>query len=190
MPATIRLATPADAGACLAIYRPFVEATPVTFEREVPGAAEFAGRMDRVLAQHPWLVCEDDGGAILGYAYATYYRPRPAYQWGLETTIYMAPEARGRGLARVLYADLLDCLRGQGVVNAYAGIALPNPDSVRLHERLGFTYLGTYEGAGYKLGAWHDVGWWQLALQPRPAHPREPIPFPQIAAEIPLRQPE
>ena len=183
----MRVATPADAAGCLAIYRPFVESTPVTFERTVPSVDEFAGRMAEVLKRHPWLVCEEQD-RIQGYVYATYYRPRPAYQWGLETTVYLAPDARGQGVATVLYRNLLECLRRQGIVNAYAAITLPNDASVALHERLGFLFLGQYDATGYKLGAWHTVGWWQLRLSPLPDQPREPIPFPDLEPPPELRQ--
>lgn len=186
---TIRLATPADAPGCLAIYRPFVEQTPVTFERAVPGEEEFAGRMRDVLALAPWLVAEE-GGAVAGYVYATKYRARPAYQWSLETTVYLAEAARGRGLGRLLYANLLDALRRQGFVNALAAITLPNPASVTLHERLGFQAVGVKANVGHKLGQWHPVGWWQLELQPPPPSPHDPVPLPEIADRLTWRQPE
>ncbi|HKI98922.1 MAG TPA: arsinothricin resistance N-acetyltransferase ArsN1 family B [bacterium] len=187
MSATIRLATPSDAEGCLAIYRPFVEQTAVSFETEVPTPAELSARIGDVLQRAPWLVCEAEGG-IAGYAYATRYRPRQAYQWSVETTIYLAETARGRGFGRALYTNLLACLRRQGYVNAYAVITLPNPASVGLHEALGFRPLGVFESVGYKLDRWHDVGWWHLRIQPPPAQPHAPTPLAKLG-ELSWEQP-
>jgi phosphinothricin acetyltransferase len=175
MPPRIRLATLADAPGCLALYRPFVAGTAVSFETVVPTQAEFQARMADVLQRTPWLVCEE-AGRILGYGYAARYRPRPAYRWSVETTVYLAEPARGRGLGRALYGELLARLRRQGFVNAYAAITLPNPASVALHERLGYVPLGVFRQVGYKLGRWHDVGWWHLQLQPPPPEPADPAP--------------
>lgn len=178
--AAIRLATEADAAACLAIYRPFVEGTAVSFETDVPTVADIQGRMRDVLARTPWLVCEDAVG-LLGYAYATRFRSRAAYQWTVESTVYLAERARGRGLGQALYRNLLDSLRRQGFVTVYGVITLPNPGSVKLHERMGFIPLCVMEAVGHKLGRWHDVGWWRLLLQPPPAAPTPPIPLPDLA---------
>jgi phosphinothricin acetyltransferase len=112
---------------------------------------------------YPWLVC-DTGGRVAGYAYATRHRARAAYQWSVETTVYVHPEFRRRGVGRGLYESLFPILAAQGFANAYAGITLPNPASVAVHEAAGFTYLGRFERIGYKLGAWHDVGWWQRPI--------------------------
>lgn len=177
MTPTIRPATPDDAAGCLAIYRPFVESTAVSFETEVPDEAAFRARMAEVLARYPWLVCETEDG-VAGYAYATGYRPRAAYQWSVETTVYLAESARGRGLGGALYERLLPTLRAYGYVNAYAVITLPNPQSVALHERMGYRHTGTLAGVGYKLGRWHDVGTWHVRVQAPPRQPRPPGPPP------------
>jgi len=179
MTVTIRLATPADAPGCLAIYAPYVAETAVSFETEVPEPAAFADRMAATLALTPWVVAEHRG-RIAGYVYATLYRQRRAYQWSVETTVYVAADYRGRGLARVLYAALLDCLRRQGYRNAYAVITLPNPASVRLHEALGFGPIGVFAGTGHKLGRWHDVGWWHLRLGELDERPAPPVPLPGL----------
>ncbi len=171
----IRLATPADAAAVAAIYGPFVAGTPISFELDPPGAEEMARRICDTLAWLPWLVCERDG-AIAGYAYASKHRDRAAYQWAVDVSVYVADRFRRQGVARALYEDLFARLRRQGYVLAHAGIALPNPGSVGLHEALGFERVGVFKQVGHKLGKWHDVGWWQLALGPRPLLPAPPMP--------------
>jgi phosphinothricin acetyltransferase len=124
-------------------------------------------------------VCEVDGD-VTGYAYASPHRARAAYRWSVDTSVYVGERWRRSGVGRDLYASLFSVLAAQGFVNAYAGIALPNPASVRLHEAVGFTSIGVYEGVGYKLGRWHDVGWWQRALKPAPETPDEPIPLAEL----------
>jgi phosphinothricin acetyltransferase len=168
----IRLAGPADAAAIAAIYRPYVEGSRISFEESAPEAAEMAARMGSAL--HPWLIAEENGRA-LGYASSSPYHRRPAYRWTVETSIYLAPEAQGRGLGRELLSRLLDLLTRQGYVTAIAAIALPNPVSIALHERLGFTPAGTYAGVGYKLDQWTDVSLWQRDLAPRTSAPEEPL---------------
>ena len=165
-----------DAAACLEIYAPFVRETAVSFEEIVPTVEEFAGRIRTIGATYPWLVMEIDG-RVVGYAYASPHRARAAYRWAAEVTVYVAPESRGSGVGRRLYAELLDRLRRQGFQAACAGITLPNPGSVALHEAMGFEPVGVYKRIGWKAGAWRDVGWWQLALQPpAPEAPAEPLP--------------
>ena len=169
----IRLATPADATACLEIYRPMIEETAISFETEVPAIEDFAGRIETTLETHPWIVCEVDG-AIAGYAYAGTHRGRHAYQWSTEVSLYVDASLRRAGLGRELYARLFDALRAQRFANAYAGITLPNPTSVGFHESMGFAPVGVYERIGFKFGCWHDTGWWQLRLREdeAPAPPR------------------
>jgi phosphinothricin acetyltransferase len=174
---TIRSATAADADAVLAIYAPIVELTPISFELEVPTVEEMATRISETVLSFPWLVAETPKG-IAGYAYARPFRPRAAYRWSVETSVYVAESARGAGIARRLYDALLDGLREQGFVTAFAGITLPNPASVRLHEGVGFVQIGIFPSAGYKLGRWHDVGWWHLRLREPAPDPDEPRPQP------------
>jgi len=172
----IRLARREDVPRLLAIYAPFVLRTPVTFETEVPGEEAFWERVRGVLAHAPWLVHEAPDGDIAGYAYAARHRERAAYGWCVEPSVYVADRHRRRGVARALYGRLLDLLRRQGFRHAYAGITLPNEASVALHEALGFRLLATYRSVGYKLGAWRDVGWWELGLGQgsAPEAPRTP----------------
>jgi phosphinothricin acetyltransferase len=173
MSVTIRWATEEDAGPFLDIYAPIVRDTPISFEVEPPTPEEMRRRIADTLVSLPWLVCERDG-QLLGYAYASRHRARAAYQWCVDVSAYVAAGARRAGVARALYRALFGVLALQGYYNAYAGIALPNPASVGLHEALGFRPVGVYEAVGHKLGAWHDVGWWQLTLQPRGSDPESP----------------
>ncbi len=173
---TIRDADPQrDAAACAAIYAPHVEDNPVSFEERAPDVAEMAARIERIRAAHPWLVAER-GGEVVGYAYACPHRQRPAYRWSVDVSVYVAARQLGEGLGRVLYAALFERLRAQRFRMAYAGITLPNPASVGLHESLGFVQVGTMREVGWKLGAWRDVGWFQLELAPAgPERPPEPL---------------
>jgi len=163
MTARIRLAGLHDAEAIAGIYRPFVERTTISFETEPPAREEMERRISETMTSHPWLVCEV-GGQVAGYAYATRHRARAAYQWSVDTSVYVDEKHWRMGIGRGLYASLFPILAVQGFCNAFAGIALPNPGSVGLHESIGFTPIGVYERVGYKLGGWRDVGWWQRPL--------------------------
>ncbi len=164
MPATIRLATTADAEQVQAIYGPVVRDTATSFEVEPPTVDEMAQRIATTLKRFPWLVCESDG-QVQGYAYASPHRPRAAYQWSVELAVYVHADHRRLGVGRAVYRSLFRLLTLQGFYNAYAGITLPNQPSVALHESVGFLPVAVYREVGYKLGAWHDVGWWELALR-------------------------
>ncbi len=179
----LRLATPADAAECLKIYAPFIRETAVTFETAVPSAREFATRIEKVLALAPWLVCEE-GREIAGYAYGAKIREREAYQWSMEVSVYVAEAFQKRGVGRALYGALLKILRLQGFCNAYAGATLPNAASVAFHESFGFRHVGTYRSIGFKFGAWRDVGWWSLELQPAyPEIPERPRALASLSVE-------
>ena len=124
---------------------------------------QIVSRITTTTMQFPWLVCAA-GDQVLGYVYAGKHRSRSAYQWSVDVTVYVHVDARRRGIARALYTVLFKLLAAQGFYNAYAGIALPNPGSVAVHEAMGMVPIGVYKQVGYKLGAWHDVGWWQKRL--------------------------
>ena len=163
----IRTATAADASAVLDIYAPFVTDSAVSFEEDPPTVDEMA---DRIARSHVWLVAEDALGPC-GYAYAARFHPRPAYRWSTEVSIYLSPRAQHRGAGKALLAELLERLEAGGFVNAFAGTTLPNPRSVALFEAFGFVKIAHQRKVGFKLGAWHDVGWWQLELQEPPTPP-------------------
>lgn len=175
----IRPARAADAATVQAIYAPRVTDSVVTFETEVPCVAEMRRRMLDRLPHYPWLVHESDG-RVDAYAYAGRYRERAAYDWVVETSVYVAPHALRRGIARRLYTALLDVLALQGFTQAMGVITLPGNTSVALHEVLGFTPAGVWRAAGYKLGHWHDVGVWQRALAEPSDPPLPPRPFAQL----------
>lgn len=172
----IRTATPDDAAAVAAIYAPVVEHTTISFEAEPPDAAEMRARIEKTLVSLPWLVAEDAAGRVCGYVYvyASKHRERAAYQWSVDTTVYVREDMRGQGVGRALYGRLLPLLAELGYCQAFAGVALPNAGSVGLHEAIGFQPIGVYRNVGYKHGAWRDVGWWQKALRPleTPVTPR------------------
>ena len=177
----IRLATESDAEAIERIYAPFVLYTAVSFETEPPGVDEMRSRILKILARLPWLVCESAGG-VIGYAYASRHKERAAYGWSVDVTVYIHEDHRRHGVGKALYTSLLAVLRLQGFYNAYAGITLPNPGSVGLHEAMGFTPVGVYRAVGYKLGRWHDVGRWQLALRDHSTAPAAPADIASVAA--------
>jgi L-amino acid N-acyltransferase YncA len=152
-----------DAGACAAIYAPFVEDSAVSFEEVAPDAAEIGARIAATQATHPWLIALC-GGEVAGFAYGCRHRARAAYRWSADVSVYVAGGRRRAGVGRALYAELLDRLRAQGFHVACAGITLPNEASVGLHESFGFEPVGVYREIGWKGGAWRDVGWWQLRL--------------------------
>jgi len=172
----LRLATADDAAAIASIYAPYVTGTPVSFETDPPDAAEMRRRIEAGAGLYPWLAACDDGGAILGYAYACAFRPRHAYRFSVETTVYVAAGAQGCGIGAALYGALLPLLEAQGFAQAIAAISLPNEASVRLHEKHGFITAGVYREVGHKLGAWHSVGLWQRPLASLGADPKEPEP--------------
>jgi len=174
----VRVATENDAAAVAAIYAPYVRETPISFEELPPSPDDMRGRIGRTLAAHPFLVFED-GDAVVAYAYASAHRDRAAYRWSADVGIYAAPEVHRQGVGRALYACLLDLLRRQGFHAAFAGITLPNANSVGLHEAMGFEHVGTYAEVGFKLGAWRDVGWWQCRIAIG-APVGAPIAFPDL----------
>jgi L-amino acid N-acyltransferase YncA len=164
-----------DAGACAAIYAPYVDGRATSFEQHPPSSEDFARRIGEVSARYPWLVAERDG-RVTGFAYATSHRERAAYRWTAETSVYVDIAYQRQGLGRELYGALLKLLRRQRLHVACAGITLPNEASVALHESLGFEPVGTYRRVGFKAGAWRDVGWWQLMLAAATSDaPEEPL---------------
>jgi phosphinothricin acetyltransferase len=176
MTARIRLASPDDAAQVAAIYARFCTDTAVSFETVAPSPEEMAQRIRKITERLPWLVLDDDD-RIAGYVYASPHRERAAYRWSADVAAYVAADYRRRGVGRALYAALFRILAAQGYFKAFAGVTLPNPASVGLHEAVGFERVGEYRGVGYKGGAWHDVRWYQLALQPESPDPEPPRPL-------------
>lgn len=181
---TIRFAAETDAAQILHIYAPIVTDTAISFEEVPPSRSEVAGRIRGTMERYPWLVCVETG-RILGYAYAAAFRSRPAYQWAVEVTVYIDPEAQRTGVARALYTSLLGILRIQGFTSALAAIALPNDPSVALHERFGFKPVGVLQDIGFKFTMWHDVEWWSLRL----GEPRNPPDRPRTVSEVQATSP-
>lgn len=171
-----------DAARLADIYAPYVADTAITFATAMPTEGEFAEKIARIGAAFPFLVYEEEG-RVLGYAYAATYRVREAYRWDVELSIYVDTSCRGRGVGKTLMERLLRCLRAQGYQNAYSCITLPNERSIGLHTRFGFTQIGLFQQAGYKLGKWHDVVWLRLPLGDFPESPAEPTPFSALAPE-------
>jgi L-amino acid N-acyltransferase YncA len=171
----IRPADVADSAAIQAIYAPIVATTAISFETEPPTADEILARMTSV-PRLPWLVAEVST-EVVGHAYASRHRERAAYRWSVEVSVYLAESARGLGIGRSLYTELLAVVSRLGYVSAYAGITLPNQASVALHEALGFAQIATFPQVGYKHGEWRSVGWWWRSLGDAGSQPAEPQPW-------------
>jgi phosphinothricin acetyltransferase len=176
MSVLVRLAEPRDGGEVAEIYRPAVVERATSFELEAPSAALMSTRIAECLERLPWLVAVEDD-RVLGYAYASPHRIRPAYQWSVDVSAYVHGDAHRRGVGRALYEALFRVLVLQGYVNAYAGITVPNDSSEGFHRRMGFSPVGVYHSVGYKLGVWHDVAWFERPLAPRAADPPFPVPL-------------
>ena len=176
----IRQTSKDDASAIREIYRPYIEDSATSFEYKVPEVSEIQERIEAVIDFFPWLVLEENG-VIQGYAYGNKHRAREAYQWSVETSVYVAKTSQKKGVGRALYEKLFEILTRQGFINAYAGITMPNDASVAFHKSFGFQYVGTYSKIGYKRGQWHDVSWWQKEIIPHPDNPQPPISIHSLA---------
>ena len=184
---TIRTATPDDAAALLKIYEYYVTDTAITFEYDVPSVEEFRGRIENILKKYPYIVAvekdsdevtagtpdeEDSGnGRIIGYAYAGVFKDREAYQYSVETTIYVDKDLRRGGIGRMLYEELEKRLKAQGILNLNACIGYPEEedehltfDSVKFHERLGYSMVGEFHKCGYKFGRWYNMVWMEKLI--------------------------
>lgn len=173
----LRVARVEDSAELLRIYAPYVEKTTASFEYMVPGEEEFRRRVEAVLPVYPYLVAEQ-GGRIVGYAYAHRHAERAAYDWNAELSIYLAPEACGVGIGRSLYGALMRILKDQGVYNVYALVSSPNPASEAFHRALGFSLAGTWHHTGFKHRQWLDILLFEKSLRPPQPAPSRPItPF-------------
>ena len=187
----LRLARAEDAEALLAIYAPYVRETAITFEYDPPSVEMFRSRIENTLRRYPYLVAQE-GETLLGYTYASPFKARAAYDWSVETTIYLAPAACRKGLGRRLYLALEEGLRLQHVINLNACIAVTerNPDlhltdaSPRFHQRMGYRQNAYFTACGYKFGRWYDMIWMEKMLG---GHPPCPLPFIPFAS-LPERE--
>jgi L-amino acid N-acyltransferase YncA len=184
----LRLVESDDAAEIAAIYRPFCLETAISFETAAPDEATVRERIRTVGERYPWLVAVSETGDVSGYAYAGKHRERAAYRWSVDFTVYLAPSAKGRGIGTELYRALVKVCRYLGYYRAFAGITLPNEASVRLHEKIGFQPIGIYRRVGFKLGRWHDVGWWSLDLLPEEGVPSEPRSIADIVGSAVLQE--
>ncbi|MDO4533924.1 MAG: GNAT family N-acetyltransferase [Coriobacteriia bacterium] len=184
----IRTATIDDAEAMLAIYEPYVVETAITFETVVPSLAEFRSRVAETIVQYPWIVAEGVQEGVVGYAYAGPFKRRAAYDWSVETSIYLRRDIRGRGLGRRLYQELERILQSMGIRNLNACIACTDRaddpflsnESVLFHEKLGYTLVGTFHSCGFKLGRWYDMLWMEKTIGAHDGAPTPIIPFSQL----------
>ncbi|MCR5754566.1 MAG: GNAT family N-acetyltransferase [Acetatifactor sp.] len=175
----IRTAKTEDAPAILAIYAPYVEQTVITFEYDVPSLKEFENRIRTTLQKYPYLVAQQDG-EILGYAYASAFKGRAAYDWSVETSIYVRMDSRHGGIGQALYSALEEALTAQHICNVCACITYPNPASVRFHEHFGYKPAAHFHASGFKFNAWHDMIWMEKELCPHTVPPMPFIPYPLL----------
>lgn len=182
----MRLAAPTDAAGVLSIYAPVVRDTAISFEYEEPSLEEMARRIVGVDASgYPWIV-QERGGEIAGYAYASSFRTRRAYDWTTEVSVYVHPDHQRRGVGRALYAKLFEILTVQGYRSAYGVATAPNAGSEGLHEAMGFELVGRFPRVGFKFGRWHDVICWHLALGARDDGPGVIRPVAEVLGEVGL----
>ena len=185
--AAIRTARPdADAAGLLDIYAYYVRSTAITFEYAVPDILEFEQRIKSTLESYPWIVAEI-GGSLAGYAYAGRFKARDAYAWAVETSIYVSHDCRQSGLGRCLYAALENVLRRQHVINCNACITWSETEdarlthaSVRFHEKMGYSMVGTFHKCGYKFDRWYSVIWMEKVIADRPETPEPFVPYPEL----------
>ncbi len=175
----IRLVQEEDAERILAIYKPYIKETAVTFEYHIPSLSEFAERIKNISVDYPYLVCVSNGN-IAGYAYAHRHMERDAYQWNAELSVYIDENYLRCGLGSTLYSALIDILRLQNICNVYGCVVLPNTNSEKMHEYLGFSKLATHNYAGYKCGRWHSEAWYRKHIGDHSQKPELIIPFNKI----------
>lgn len=183
---SLRIASPSDAEALLAVYVPYILDTAITFETELPSLEEFRGRIEKTLQQYPYLVAEDESG-IVGYTYASPFKTRAAYDWSCETSIYVRMGLHRRGIGKALYQALEEALNMQGIQNVNACIAYPavedeylTRDSVRFHEHLGYRMVGQFHSCACKFERWYDMVWMERSIGKHPLPPPAFVPFPAI----------
>ena len=180
---SIRFATLEDAAHLLDIYSYYVLNTGITFEYDVPTLAEFKDRIANISSTYPYIVAQDSQGTILGYAYASAFKGRAAYDWSVETTIYLENNLHKKGIGRSLYTALEDCLRKQNVINACACISDYTKDSEHFHEKLGYKKIAHFTKSGFK-DTWLDMIWMEKFLSPHHTPPAKFLPISEIRSDI------
>ena len=179
MEAHIRFITEADYQGALEVYALYVLHTAVTFDYEVPSLEDFSQKLYGISQRYPVLVCEIDG-QVVAYCYGGAHRAKIAYQWSVESTIYISEAYHGKGLGHIMYTALFDILRLQGFINVYAGVSVPKAQSEHFHLKYGFKPVGVFEKIGYKFGQWHDLSWFEYRLVEHPDVPSLPITITEI----------
>lgn len=182
----IRVAVEEDVKELLAIYKPYVEQTAITFEYEVPSEEEFRNRIKHTKEKFPYLVAEEDG-EILGYAYVSSFKTRAAYDWAVETSIYLRMDQRGKGVGVSLYQELEEILKKMGILNVNACIAYTDREdehlsnaSVRFHERNGYSMVGQFHNCGYKFNTWYHMVWMEKMIGEHEVPQKQVVWFPQL----------
>ena len=182
----LRTARPSDAARLVEIYAPYVTDTAITFEYEVPTVEEFRGRIEKTLEKYPYIVAEQNG-RILGYAYASAFARRAAYNWSVELSIYLDMEIRRQGIGGRLYQAMEEILKEMHILNMNACISWPKAEdeyltknSVQFHEHMGFRLVGEFHDSGYKFGRWYNVVWMEKMIGDHPENPKPVRTFPEI----------
>ncbi len=176
----IRPASTADAQDILNIYAPYIENTDITFEFEVPSIEEFKNRISHTLEKYPYLAAVNEQGQIVGYAYASQFKGRPAYNWSVETSIYVDSGCKGQRIGSRLYAELERILKAQNILNACACICASYDESILFHKKCGYELVATFHKSGYKSGTWHDMVWMEKFLGDHEIPPKEFVPYPEL----------
>ena len=179
---SIRMANLQDVPRILEIYSPYVENTAISFEYTVPTLEVFTERFLKITVQFPWLVWEENG-IVLGYAYGSLPFERAAYQWNASASIYLCPEACGKGIGKQLYAALEQLLKEQGYRKVYAVITTANEASVAFHRAVGYRHTATMPDCGYKFGQWYGTIWMEKDLNTWPAPSGAPISIEQLTIQ-------
>jgi phosphinothricin acetyltransferase len=186
----IRTASVDDAAELLEIYRPYVENTAVSFEYEVPSLNEFEERIQNTLQKYPYIVAVR-GSEIVGYVYVSAFKERAAYDWAVETSIYIKQGYTGLGYGKMLYQKLEYLLKEQNIINLNACIAFADEsdefltdNSMKFHEHMGYRLVGKFNKCGYKFNKWYDMIWMEKMIGAHPENPKDIIPFPNISDQV------
>lgn len=182
----IKVADEKDAAELLEIYRPYVEKTAVTFEYDVPDVKEFSQRIKNIKQKYPYIKAVSDG-KIVGYAYASVFKDRSAYDWSVETSVYVKEDCKKYGIGSLLYEKLEEILSLQGFLNVNACIAYTEKqdenltnDSVYFHKKLGYSLVGEFHKCGYKFGKWYEMVWMEKFIGKHSDKPEKIVPFKEI----------